>query len=87
MRRSPTSARYPWQSDSPATRMPGSGRVAPGWTVDGEPFDGVVVASGRFRRPRMPPVLDAFRGEMLHAFDYPGAEHFRIGARWCTATA
>ena len=52
-------------------------RVAPAWTVDGEPFDGVVVASGRFRRPRMPPVPDAFRGEVLHAFDYPGAEHFR----------
>src|SRR5512133_659569 len=26
--------------------------VKPGWTVDGEPFDAVVVASGRFRKPR-----------------------------------
>ena len=29
--------------------------VRPGWTVDGEPFDAVVVASGRFRKPRLPP--------------------------------
>ncbi len=51
--------------------------VRPGWTVDGEPFDGVVVASGRFRKPRRPPVVSAFRGELLHAFDYPAAEPFR----------
>ena len=30
------------------------GDVQPGWTVDGEPFDAVVVASGRFRKPRLP---------------------------------
>jgi len=52
-------------------------RVSAGWTVDGERFDGVVIASGRFRKPRKPPGLDAFRGETLHAFDYPGAETFR----------
>jgi dimethylaniline monooxygenase (N-oxide forming) len=51
--------------------------VRSGWTVDGEPFDAVVVASGRFRRPRVPPGIDAFAGEVLHAFDYPGAESFR----------
>jgi dimethylaniline monooxygenase (N-oxide forming) len=50
--------------------------VHPGWTVDREPFDAVVVASGRFRRPRLPPGIDAFRGEVIHAFDYPGAEQF-----------
>ena len=48
--------------------------VRPGWTVDGEPFDAVVVASGRFRRPHIPDGLRAFGGELLHAFDYPGAE-------------
>lgn len=48
--------------------------VRPGWTVDGEPFDAVVVASGRFRRPQVPDPLGAFGGELLHAFDYPGAE-------------
>ena len=53
------------------------GEVRPGWSVDGERFDAVVVASGRFRRPRLPPGVDAFRGELLHAFDYPGAEPFR----------
>jgi cation diffusion facilitator CzcD-associated flavoprotein CzcO len=51
--------------------------VAPGWRVNGERFDGVVVASGRFRRPRVPPGLEPFTGELLHAFDYPGAEPFR----------
>jgi cation diffusion facilitator CzcD-associated flavoprotein CzcO len=51
--------------------------VRPGWTIDGEPFDGVIVASGRFRKPRRPRVVDGFRGEVLHAFDYPGAEPFR----------
>ena len=51
--------------------------VHPGWTVDGERFDAVVVASGRFRKPRLPPLVDAFRGEVIHAFAYPGAEPFR----------
>ena len=51
--------------------------VRPGWTVDGEPFDAVVAASGRFRKPQLPGIVDAFRGEVLHAFDYPGAEPFR----------
>ena len=52
--------------------------VRAGWTVDGEPFDAVVVASGRFRRPALPPGAgDASRGEVLHSFDYPGAEALR----------
>src|SRR3954454_9187543 len=38
------------------------GEVRPGWSVDRERFDAVVVASGRFRRPRLPPVADAFGG-------------------------
>ena len=52
-------------------------RVSEGWHVDGEAFDAVVVASGRFRRPRMADVVGRFAGELLHAFDYPGAEPFR----------
>jgi len=51
--------------------------VRSGWIVDGERFDAVVVASGRFRKPRLPPAVEAFSGEVLHAFDYPGAEPFR----------
>jgi hypothetical protein len=51
--------------------------VRPGWTVDGEPFDAVVVASGRFRKPRLPAIAGRFRGDVIHAFDYPGAEPFR----------
>src|SRR3954471_12554838 len=45
--------------------------------VDGEPFDAVVVASGRFRKPFVPPGLDACDGEVRHAFDSPGAEPYR----------
>ena len=52
-------------------------RLELGWRVDGEPFDAVIIASGRFRKPRIAPELSAFRGELLHAFDYPGAESFR----------
>src|ERR687898_2215757 len=51
--------------------------VLAGWRVDGEPFDAVIVASGRFRRPRLPPIVNGFRGEVIHAFDYPGAQPFR----------
>ena len=51
--------------------------VRPGWEVNGEPFDYVVLASGRFRNPSMPGAVQPFKGELLHAFDYPGAEPFR----------
>jgi dimethylaniline monooxygenase (N-oxide forming) len=50
--------------------------VRAGWEVDGERFDCVVVASGRFRKPSVPGVLRQFKGELLHAFDYPGAQPF-----------
>jgi hypothetical protein len=52
-------------------------RLEPGWTVDGEPFDAVIIASGRFRKPLLPPIADLFAGERLHAFDYPGAAALR----------
>ena len=51
--------------------------LQPAWRLDGEPFDAVVIASGRFRAPVLPPGLEGFTGELLHAFDYPGAQHFR----------
>jgi cation diffusion facilitator CzcD-associated flavoprotein CzcO len=51
--------------------------LQPAWRVDGEPFDAVIVASGRFRAPLLPTGLGGFTGELLHAFDYPGADHFR----------
>lgn len=53
--------------------------VQRGWRVDGEPFEAVVVASGRFHAPRLPSSLNGFAGELLHAYDYPGAESFRHG--------
>ena len=34
-------------------------RIEAGWRVDGERFDAVIIASGRFRRPRIP---QAFAG-------------------------
>jgi dimethylaniline monooxygenase (N-oxide forming) len=51
--------------------------VSPIGEVDGERFDGVVVASGRFRKSRLAPGLDAFRGDAVHAFNYPGAGPYR----------
>ena len=60
---------------------PRSTSVRPGWEVDGESFDAVIVASGRFRAPVLPPGLDGFRGEVLHAYDYPGADHFARPSR------
>jgi hypothetical protein len=51
-------------------------KVRVGWEVDGEPFDRVVVASGRFRKPSVPGALRKFKGELIHAFDYQGAESF-----------
>jgi cation diffusion facilitator CzcD-associated flavoprotein CzcO len=51
-------------------------RVRPGWTVDGEPFDAVVVASGRFRTPRLPAIVQDFGGQLFHSCDYPGASAF-----------
>ena len=52
-------------------------RVERGWTVDGEPFDAVVAASGRFRLPVRPPGFDGAGPQVLHSFDYAGREAFR----------
>jgi len=42
------------------------------WTVDGEPFDAVVIATGLFARELEPPLRDRqrFRGTIVHAGDY-----------------
>src|SRR5687767_14069185 len=47
-------------------------RVRDGWSVDNEPFDAVVVASGLFARPFLPalPCADAFGGRTMHAAEY-----------------
>jgi dimethylaniline monooxygenase (N-oxide forming) len=50
--------------------------IRPGWTVNDDPFDAVISASGRFHAPVFPPGFDDFTGELLHAYDYPGAAHF-----------
>ncbi len=43
-----------------------------GWSVDGEAFDAVVVASGLFTRRLEPPFAgrDMFRGTVMHSSDY-----------------
>jgi dimethylaniline monooxygenase (N-oxide forming) len=43
-----------------------------GWTVDGEPFDAVVIGSGLFGRALEPQLRDRerFRGTIIHAGDY-----------------
>ena len=46
--------------------------AAHGWTVDGEPFGAVIVASGLFSRTLEPALAgrERFRGTVLHARDY-----------------
>jgi hypothetical protein len=51
--------------------------LRPGWSVNGEPYDAVIVASGRFRRPMIPDQLRGFGGEIVHAYGYAGHELFR----------
>jgi dimethylaniline monooxygenase (N-oxide forming) len=45
----------------------------------GESFDGIVIASGRFNRPRGPVIegLEGFKGEVVHSFHYRGRDAFR----------
>jgi dimethylaniline monooxygenase (N-oxide forming) len=45
----------------------------------GESFDGIVVAGGRFNRPRRPAIegLERFAGEVVHSFHYRGRDAFR----------
>jgi cation diffusion facilitator CzcD-associated flavoprotein CzcO len=52
--------------------------VGDGWTVDGEGFDAVVVASGRFGRSLAPDLAgrERFRGAVLHSSDYRDPEIF-----------
>lgn len=49
-----------------------------GWTVDGDPFDAVVVASGLFGRALEPPLpgRERFRGTIIHSRDYRGPSGF-----------
>jgi cation diffusion facilitator CzcD-associated flavoprotein CzcO len=52
--------------------------VGDGWSVDGEAFDAVVVASGRFGQPIVPDLVgrERFRGPVLHSGDYRDPERF-----------
>ena len=72
----PTRALRRRRADPASARRVGRGPRRAGRST-ASAFDAVVVASGRFRRPRLPPGSTRFGGELLHAFDYPGAEPFR----------
>src|SRR5687767_471016 len=52
--------------------------VGDGWSVDNERFDAVVVASGLFARPFLPPLpgADEFGGRIMHAAGYMHPEPF-----------
>jgi cation diffusion facilitator CzcD-associated flavoprotein CzcO len=45
---------------------------------EGERFDGIVVASGRFTRPHRPAIdgIERFDGEVVHSFHYRGRDAF-----------
>jgi cation diffusion facilitator CzcD-associated flavoprotein CzcO len=60
--------------------------VRPGWTVDGERFDAVIVASGRFRRPRRPPVVAASVARSSTPSTTPGQHPSATASPSCTAT-
>ena len=53
-----------------------------GWTVDGEPFERVVVCTGLFSRPLLPdlPGADRFAGPIVHTAAYRGPEPYRDSA-------
>ena len=63
------------QSVQPIRSIP---RGAGGWTVDGEPFDFVVVATGLFARALEPALegRERFRGAIIHARGYRDAAAF-----------
>jgi cation diffusion facilitator CzcD-associated flavoprotein CzcO len=46
--------------------------VRPAWLVDGEPFNAVIVATGRFRRPVLPAGLSGLRRPGTRASPTPG---------------
>lgn len=47
-------------------------RISRNWSVDGERFDGVILATGRFARPRMAAAAAEFGGQLVHACECPG---------------
>jgi cation diffusion facilitator CzcD-associated flavoprotein CzcO len=52
------------------------GRIAPRWSVDDEPFDAVVIASGLFSAPRVPRFAGTAAATVIHAVDYDSPERF-----------
>ena len=51
-------------------------REAEGWSVDGERFDGVVLANGTLAEPSVPSFPGTFTGELIHSSEYKSASIF-----------
>ena len=51
-------------------------RDARGWSVDGEPFDAVILANGTLAEPSIPTFPGTFSGELLHSSGYRDASLF-----------
>jgi cation diffusion facilitator CzcD-associated flavoprotein CzcO len=58
------------------TRVQRVERDAPGWSVDGEHVDGVVLANGTLAEPSIPSFPGHFDGELLHSSAYKSATIF-----------
>ncbi len=59
--------------DTPVTRVE---RAETGWTVDGEGFDGVILANGTLAEPNRPTFPGSFTGEIIHSAEYSSATVF-----------
>ena len=57
-----------------------------GWRIDREPFDAVVIASGRFRRPHLPPSLGTFGVSSCMPSTTPAPSPSPTAEPWSTAT-
>lgn len=58
------------------TRVERVERAGEGWTVDGEPFDAVVLANGTLAEPTIPTFPGTFSGEIIHSSAYKKASVF-----------
>lgn len=58
------------------TRVQRVERVGGGWSVDGQPFDGVVLANGTLAEPSIPVFPGEFDGELIHSSAYTSATIF-----------
>jgi len=58
------------------TRVESVTRAGESWSVDGELFDGVILANGTLAKPSIPSFAGEFAGELLHSSTYSSATIF-----------